>query len=318
MTVNEIEIENNKIGSAILYFRENYRISQSILCMGLCSVPTLSRIEAGARDVDSLLLEALLERLGKTPNQFELILTDLDYESYQNREEIKKLIEDKNYQDAIRLLDTYEKISAPKGNVHKQFIVVCRALINEIRGGDIRTTIDLFMEAISYTVPDFKTNKISDYYLSSTELGIIIDIIQRLIEADMAARAKDILFQVLDYLEANHSMEENDRLYPKVALIACGVFLKEKDLDKVLELSNKGLDKIKGNRKMEYRGELSLMKAQTMEALYKSAELWEQKKEECRRLYLQAYYIFDFCNENSSADHIKQHLREEYQWEDTD
>lgn len=182
---NEFESDNNKIGSAIYYFRENNYISQSKLCKGLCSVSTLSRIEAGERDVDSLLLEALLERLGKTPNQFELILTDLDYESYQNREEIKKLIEKKNITVAESRLNMYERISGSKGSVHKQFIVTCRALLNELKGGPMEQTIDLFMDAISYTVPDFKANKINEYHLSNTELNIIIDIIQRMISAEI-------------------------------------------------------------------------------------------------------------------------------------
>lgn len=316
--INEFELENNKIGSAIMYFRENYYISQSKLSKGLCSVPTLSRIEAGERDVDSLLLEALLERLGKTPNQFELILTDLDYESYQNREEIKKRIENKNFQSAESLLNMYEKISGSKGSVHKQFIVTCRALLNELKGGPIEQTIELFMDAISYTVPDFKTNEIEDYDLSNTELNIIIDIIQRMITAEMVDRAKEILFQVLDYLDSHNSMAENDRLYPKVAVIACGVFLKEKDLKRALELSSKGLDKLKGSRKLEHRGELLLIKAQTTEALYKTKDNWSSLQGECLKQYLQAYYVFDFCEEYAAAESIKKHLQEEYQWEGID
>jgi transcriptional regulator with XRE-family HTH domain len=315
---NEIEMENNKIGSAIQYFRENYRISQTTLCKGLCSVPTLSRIEAGARDVDSLLLEALLERLGKTPNQFELILTDLDYEAYQSREDIKKHIEEKNVQSADSMLNLYEKIFSSKGSVHKQFIVSCRALLNEIRGGDVRTTIDLFMEAISYTVPDFKTNEIGDYYLSSTELNIIIDIIQRMLAAGMVERAKEILFRVLDYLDNHTSMAENYRFYPKVAIIACRLYQKENEPRKALELCDKGIERNFGNRKFDYRAELALIKAQTTEELAKADNCFEDMKKECKRLFIEAYYIHDFCEEYDIAEELKQHLKEVYQWDDTD
>ncbi len=312
------EMENNKIGSAIQYFRENYKISQSKLSKGLCSVPTLSRIEAGARDVDSLLLEALLERLGKTPNQFELILTDLDYESYQSREDIKKLIEENNLQAAEHLLNLYEKIFSAKGNVHKQFIVSCRAFLNEIRGGDVRETIELFMEAISYTVPDFKTNEISDYFLSSTELTIIIDIIRRLVAADFIVRAKEILFQVLDYLENHISMADNSRLYPKVAIIACQLYQRENNPMMALELCEKGIERNMGSRKLDYRAELALIKAQTTEDLARMEGCWEQKMRECKRLFLEAYYIYDFCEEFHIAEEIKWHLQEIYKWEDTD
>ncbi len=315
---NEIELENNKIGSAIQYFRENYKISQIKLCKGLCSVPTLSRIEAGARDVDSLLLEALLERLGKTPNQFELILTDLDYEAYQNREDIRKYIEEKNIHTADSLLKIYEKIFAAKGSVHMQFIVSCRALMNEIQGGDVKTTIELFMEAISYTVPDFQTSEISDYYLSSTELNIIIDIIQRMIAAGMVGRAKELLTRVLDYLDHHITMAENYMLYPKVAIIACQIYQREDETKKALDLCNKGIERNLGSRKLDYRAELALIKAQTTEELAKTEGSFERRKRDCKRLFIEAFYIYDFCEEYDIALEIKQHLKEVYQWEDTD
>jgi transcriptional regulator with XRE-family HTH domain len=314
----ESEMENNKIGSAILYFRESYHISQSKLCKGLCSVATLSRIEVGERDADSLLLETLLERLGKMSNQFELILTEFDYVLYQNREEIKKQIYDKNCNAAYILLHDYDLIAASKGNVHMQFIISSKALLNELQGGAVETTIELLLEAISYTVPDFKTNEIKDYYLSNSELNIIIDVIQRMISVGMTERAKEILVQVLEYLDLHNSMEENNRLYPKVAIIASRFFLLEKDLNRALEMCNKGLESNKGSRKMDYLGELSLIKTQTMEELLKEQKKWDLSKNECLKLYLQAYYIFYFCEESTTAEKIKKYLQEEYKWADID
>jgi transcriptional regulator with XRE-family HTH domain len=314
----ELIIENNKIGSAIQYFRESYHISQTKLCKGLCSVATLSRIEAGERDVDSLLLETLLERLGKTPNQFELILTDFDYELYHNREEIKKQIEDKNYNAAYALLNEYEQIVASKGTVHLQFIITSKALLNELRGGAVEDTIELFMEAITNTVPGFKTHEINDYYLSNSEMNIIVDVVQRMISVGITEIAKGILIQVLEYLDSHNSVEENNRLYPKVAVIASRLFLQEQDLNKALEMCNKGLESNKGSRKMDYLGELSFIKAQTTEGLLKAQKKWESSQKECLKLYLQAYYIFDFCEEPITAEKIKKYLEEEYKWEDID
>jgi transcriptional regulator with XRE-family HTH domain len=314
----EIEMENNKIGTAIQYFREFYQISQSKLCKGLCSVATLSRIETGERDVDSLLLETLLERLGRMPNQFELILTDADYVLYQCREDIKKQLEEKNYEKASNLLNEYERNAAAKGTVHMQFIVTCKALLNEMHGGSMNVTIEIMKEAITYTVPDFKTNKIKDYYLSNSELNIIIDVIQRLISAEMTQQAKEILSEVLEYYSTHGSMKENNRLFPKVAVITCGLYMQEQDLKRALDMCNRGLEKNKGSREMDYMAELSLIKAQATEGLIKLSNNLEASKKECIKLYLQAYYVFDFCEERAEADKIKRYLMEEYQWADID
>ena len=312
------EMENIKIGSVIQYFRDSYGISQSILCRGLCSVTTLSRIEADEREADELLLETLLERLGKTPNQFELILTNLDYVLYQNREEIKEQISNRNYDEAYKLLDIYEKEAASKGSVHKQFIVASKAMLNEEQGGATEKTLELLMKAISYTVPDFKTQEIEDIYLSNTEFVIMIQIIQKMIFIGTIDEARKILFLLLGYFDIHPSMEGNRALYPQLAIIACRLLIQENNYSDALEICNKGLKMNKGNRKLDYLGELSLLQAQITEVILKSQDKWNNANKECLTAYLQAYYVYEFCEEKTTAEEIRKHLQEEYGWEDID
>lgn len=311
-------MEINKIGSGIQYFRETYKISQSRLCRGLCSITTLSRIEAGERDVDSLLLEALLERLGKTPNQFELILSDTDYILYQKRQEIKSLIEAGNYVKAEGLLNMYMKETLLKGNVHKQFIVASRAKLNELCKGSAELTMDMLMEAISYTVPDFMANKIKDYYLSNNELNIIMEIVGHMISAGMNSRAEEIILQILDYLEKRDLTEKSSNLYTEVAVTACKLFIKENNLSKALDICIKGLSKSSGSLKLDNLGELCLIQARLTEILLKRDNKWEPRRKECLKLYLQAYHILSFCGDTAEVHKIRKHLLEEYEWEDTD
>jgi hypothetical protein len=139
-----------------------------------------------------------------------------------------------------------------------------------------------------------------------------------MIAVGMTERAKEILVQVLEYLELHNSMEENNRLYPKVAIIASRLFLQEQDLNRALDMCNKGLEKNKGSRKMDYLGELSLIKAQTTEGLLKAQKKWDFLQKECLKIYLQAYYVFDFCEDHTTAEKIKKHLQEEYKWADID
>lgn len=310
-------MEINNIGSALQYFRETYRISQGRLCKGLCSIATLSRIEAGERDVDSLLLEALLERLGKTPNQFELILTDSDYILYQKREEITEQIKAGNYEKAEELLNAYKEETLLKGNVHKQFIAAAGARLNELRGGGDGLTMDMLTEAIEYTVPDFKTNMIKDYYLSHTELNIIMEIVRHMIDAGMYSRAEEIVLQVMDYLDKRDLTEKSSNMYTEAAVTACKLFIKKNNPAKALEICKKGLSKISGPIKLDILGELSFIKARMTEMLQKKAGKRESRKKECIKLYLQAYYIFAFCGDTDEAGSIQKHLMEEYEWENT-
>ena len=58
--------------------RKEENIKQADLCQGLCSISTLSRIERGKKQADKMLLEALVERLGKTLVYWEKILNNND------------------------------------------------------------------------------------------------------------------------------------------------------------------------------------------------------------------------------------------------
>jgi len=313
----DMEVRNNNIGTAIQYFRESFHISQSKLCKGICSVSTLSRIEAGERDVDALILETLLERLGKVTHHFELILTDFDYKAYICREEIKKKIKDKDIEKARKLIHEYDKLTIGKGSPHRQFIMVNRAYLNELEGKEPKTTIDLLMEAITCTVPDFNTNEIRDYYLSVTELNIILEILQRMIALRMDEKAERILNQIIGYLYWHGQMAYDRKIYLKVAVIAGKFFMKHNKIDKALEICDITLKMYKGSNKMDYIGELLYIKAQLLERIYINSSEWEPgRKTECLKLYLQAYHVFDFCEEKSEAEEIRNHLLEVYQWED--
>jgi tetratricopeptide (TPR) repeat protein len=217
------------------------------------------------------------------------------------------------------MINEYDILASGKGTPHKQFILVCKARLNELKYGKPETTIDILMEAITCTVPDFNTNEIADYFLSISEFNIILEILQKMISLGMDDHAHKILNQIINYLYWHNQMEQNTSIYPKTAAIGGRFFMEQNDLDRALEICNKGLEMNKGSRKMDYIGELNLIKGRITEAKYKAAGLWESSnKEECIRLYLKAYHIFCFFGDNIKTDRIKKHLREGYQWEDID
>lgn len=315
MIFNENEMYKNKIGFAIQYFRQKNKLSQSTLCKGVCSVSALSRIEAGEREADALLLEVLLERMGKATDKFELILTDTDYISFQKRQDINRLILHNELDVAAEQLDSYKQINQTKGNIHKQFITRTESKLNELKQGSIEKSIDLLTKAVMYTVPNFKTNGFKEYFLSSSELDIIIDIAIKYSLIGESDKAKDLLFQILEYLDVRNYMEVMNNIYPKVAIIVCRLLNPENDSDKIIEICTKGLEKDKNNLKLEYKGELLLIKAQTMETLIKRENKQSDAAEEYLKSYLEAYYVFEICGNNTKTEYIKRYVGEEYAWE---
>jgi hypothetical protein len=92
------------------------------------------------------------------------------------------------------------------------------------------------------------------------------------------------------------------------------IFMQEKDMVRALDMCINGLNHSKGNRRMDYVGDLFLNKALSTEALLKADKKWNSANSECLKMYLQAYYIFDMSEEHTKSDKIKKYLQEEYQW----
>ena len=58
-------MEQKTMEVVLKYYREKYNLRQEDICRGICPVTTLSRLEQGNREVDSLLGQTLLGRIGK-------------------------------------------------------------------------------------------------------------------------------------------------------------------------------------------------------------------------------------------------------------
>ena len=66
----------NTVGVVLSHYRKKYQLSQTQICEGICGIPTYCRIEKGYREVDSLVSQSLVERLGKQVLEFELLLNE--------------------------------------------------------------------------------------------------------------------------------------------------------------------------------------------------------------------------------------------------
>ena len=64
------------LGVLLYRTREKKHLSLLDVCSGICSQSTLSRVEQGSRELDSLTSEMLLGRIGREVTRFELILND--------------------------------------------------------------------------------------------------------------------------------------------------------------------------------------------------------------------------------------------------
>ena len=98
------------------------------MCSGICSQSTLSRVEQGSRELDSLTSEMLLGRIGREVTRFELILNAEDYYLNQLRIEINENIEEKKlYKGKRKKLIYTDNICQQREKYMNNFAVIWSA-----------------------------------------------------------------------------------------------------------------------------------------------------------------------------------------------
>ena len=76
--------------------REKRGISQEQLCRGLCAVSALSCYENGERIPDRLLMNTLIERLGKSSDKLVTMISCQEYSYFEWKSKVKETLRKKN------------------------------------------------------------------------------------------------------------------------------------------------------------------------------------------------------------------------------
>ena len=167
----------NTLGEFIKYYRQRYELSQDIICEGICSVSTISRVENGIKMVDSLVAEALLGRIGKEVFQFEILLNDFDFHLWSMRKDIIALVNAQKYSEAKALLIQYRNEMPQSESVHIQFCLYYEAQIGIYEGVSKEEICNLLYCALIQTMPDIATKDNKKLLYNAIEIELYVSLI---------------------------------------------------------------------------------------------------------------------------------------------
>lgn len=157
----------------IKQLRKNQGLSQEVLCEGICTKDTLSRIERGLRRPDWYTFERLMQRLGEDPRKYYTdIITAKDKQILDKRDNLKHLLRDKNDNEAETLIKDLEQTKEFKEGVHLQFLLYAKAALAFIKN-DYNNMYNYASEGIKITKLNFKEEKIDTYILFHDEIMLI-------------------------------------------------------------------------------------------------------------------------------------------------
>ncbi len=159
------------LGSLIRELRVEQKLSQTLLCQGLCSKSKLSKIENETLQPEIILAQALLQRLGISGCAFTFFgnTRESRLQEFQSMLVKTRSTQPSLIQFYIREIET---LCTPKDTLYLQFILSERAYFED----NSSTKIKLLHEAIALTLPCFDINQMNDYRLSWNELCILNDL----------------------------------------------------------------------------------------------------------------------------------------------
>ncbi|MEG0962754.1 MAG: helix-turn-helix transcriptional regulator [Lachnospiraceae bacterium] len=237
-----------ELGKIIQQLRTISGISQEELSEGICSVSTLSRIEWGTRGAGKLLIDALLQRLGRSTDRFWTIMHIDDYNIMEQRRQIEEYILCENYVMAAQELELYQGRKETCNSLHQQFILKCKALLAEKEKNDWKKSILLLKEAVKLTMPYTTIENLPTQLLGREEIILFRMLAEAFCKTKAEERGKQILEALMQNL-SNRQWEEEEyvKSYPKIVRSYIEVLKKQKKYQTIQKLSREAQQLLEDN-----------------------------------------------------------------------
>ncbi len=294
-------METYGIGKIIREERIRKKISQEELCFGICSVPTLSRIENGAQKPTLKVEEALLERLGHSTENLIVYAEDSEVRMHGLETEIK--VRGLHREKIDDLLLQYEALLTARGTgspLERQFLQLSRAMqglyTKEWPPAKVREELTA---ALRLTIPDFSERNLSPGCLyTNTELQILNNLAIAYAEEERYADAVWLLLFLARLLEQEDmDVESKSKNYPMLVHNLVRIFEETQQWREMQEYARKGIDycvrynRINSLPDFVYSDGLGCQMA--------------GKTEEAVRRYEQAICLLEIVGRNESADYLR-------------
>ncbi len=216
-------MEEMLIGTYIRQKRQDRGWTQEYLCDGICSVPTLSRIETNDRTPSSSVIKALLEKLGLPAGQFFALLSKDDISVDRLKKKIRndkirfrraaeserKVIREQ----ILRDLGALEEAGGEDNRFVRQFVLNTKAGIGTPEGFYTpEEQLEILMEAIRLTIPRFDLKRIASFRYSAEEIMIVNLIARTYAKSGNRKKSLTISRRLLRYIENNNQTLDH---YPR-------------------------------------------------------------------------------------------------------
>lgn len=163
-----------QLGPILKARREELGLSQEDLADGICSVPTLSRIENGERMPTKNHFEMLMQRLGYSAMSLDFFTDKQDFLIHQTKIKMRYAYLSGDYTCVKQHLENFERLLDNPTNIDKQFLILFKTMLTQSQYSNAEN-LESFETALKLTCPKYDTGYIP-HVLSYEEIILLNNI----------------------------------------------------------------------------------------------------------------------------------------------
>lgn len=204
-----------QLGPIIRNRREELCLSQEDLADGICSVPTLSRIENGERMPTKNHFEMLMQRLGYSAMSLDYFTDKKDFLIHETKIRLRYAYISKDFHAVKELLEQFRSLLDDPTNIDEQFLILYDTLLSPTLHTNEEKLAQL-ENALRLTCPKYDCNYIP-HVLSYEEIILLNNIAICYDAVGNRNKSIAILYSLKDYYDRNMiSTDEALRTQPMV------------------------------------------------------------------------------------------------------
>lgn len=309
-------MEQKTMSVVMNYYRKKYCLNQEDICSGLCSVVTLSRLEAGYREIDSLLCQALLGRIGKEVTMFEIMLNEEDYGLWTIRNKIESDVKKKDFENAKEKILKYRKLMTENEGVHEQFCLYQEALLMIQEKAPLRQLSETLEKGIRITVKNFGEEDHKKQLYNPVEIELILLLFHYDISKSNAAELE--LLKILKNVTNYYSGKKKEELGTNIYLELIRLKEEKRDYKKIMFYTEEAIQFIGNGMGYHHLADIYFLRAKTRWTVFSERKDWEKYQEKCVQECVIAYHLLELEENNKRRNEIVQFCEEKLQCQITE
>ena len=302
------------VGDIVRRMREEAKIGLEQLSRGLCSVATLSRIEAGEREMDLLLAWRIFQRLGYKIDKYELYATEEELQQWEQRSQMEELASREDTERLACAIQTYRQQwgkRVEENPLQRQFLAYMQGLL-DMQKGDFQEAKELLEAAAEEIVPS-REQMVGNAALGEMELEILnalSDIYEHMGEVEKSEKLREMLLENIG--REKKRVKIYLKLYTELFCKHAGNMMERKGSARTLNTAETCLQILQEEKKTCCLPELLHIQAKCLEDLFLEKG---EAKEVMLKSWQKVYYIYRLYEKQEEAEKIRKYLEEIYQWD---